>query len=57
MTFRSFFSKAAEKGIISQFQELNLSPDIIIEYCGKQKKMMTILSCMKYETNILMTGF
>ena len=37
MTFRDFFSKSAKNGIISQFQDLNLPPDIIIEHCGKYK--------------------
>lgn len=37
ITFRDFFSKSAKNGIISQFQDLNLPPDIIIEHCGKCK--------------------
>lgn len=37
MTFGNFFSKAAKNGIISQFQDLNLPPDIIIEHCGKHR--------------------
>lgn len=38
MTIKDFFSQSSRKGIILQFQELNMSPDIIINYLGKDKK-------------------
>lgn len=38
MTFRDFFSQALKKDIISLFQELGMSSDIIIKHLGKDNK-------------------
>lgn len=37
MTFKELFSRALKSDIITQFQSLDLSTDITIEYCGKDE--------------------